>query len=376
MNRKKESIHSISETIKVCLNSNLAFAAYKLPEETGQNLIIQKESRIKYIKNLSNVSELKGFLISPFLQSDKNRMFLIQPDFYFKENVSDKDYCSLKKINHPAKNNPEIIHPIEVSELEFLQQIESITDAIRKNVIQKAVLSRVKIIEGHFENQLVELFSKLCNSFPNAFVYLFKADEHFWMGATPEPFARLKNNIFRTSSVAGTRENTEEFQQFKNWRSKEREEQQFVSDHISRTLEAAHWTNISHQGPYVKKAGNMVHLRTDFTTNINEVNGNIGYLLESLHPTPAVCGYQTKEALEIIESIEKHDREYYSGFLGPVGLENAISLFVNLRCMRIYESFLSLFTGAGITIDSIPKDEWKETEMKSRTLLSAINTMN
>jgi isochorismate synthase len=205
---------------------------------------------------------------------------------------------------------------------------------------------------------------------------LFKADEHFWMGATPEPFARLKDNVFQTSSVAGTRENTEEFQEFENWQNKEREEQQFVSDHIRRTLKTANWTNITHQGPYVKKAGNMVHLRTDFTTNINEVNGNIGYLLERLHPTPAVCGYQTKEALGIIESIEKHDREYYSGFLGPVGLENAISLFVNLRCMRISKSFLSLFTGAGITIDSIPDEEWKETEMKSRTLLSAINTMN
>lgn len=376
MSRIKESVHSISETIRVCLTNNLAFAAYKLPEETGQNLIIQKESRIEFIETLSNVSKLKGFLISPFLQSGKNRMFLIQPDFYGKGNVSDKDYCSLKKINHSSGNYPELIHPTEVSKLEFLQQIESIAGAIRENRIQKAVLSRVKIIEGYFVDQLTEIFSKLCNSFPNAFVYLFKAGGHFWMGATPEPFARLKDNVFQTSSVAGTRENTEEFQQFENWKNKEREEQRFVTDHIRRVLKTANWTNILHSGPYVKKAGNMLHLRTDFTTHINDVNGNIGHLLESLHPTPAVCGFPTKEALEIIESIEKHDREYYSGFLGPVGLENEISLFVNLRCMRISESYLSLFTGAGITLDSIPEDEWQETEMKSSTLLSAINTMN
>ena len=99
-------------------------------------------------------------------------------------------------------------------------------------------------------------------------------------------------------------------------------------------------------------------------------------IIENLHPTPAVCGFHTKEALRIIQSTEKHDRQYYSGFLGPVGMENCISLFVNLRCMRIAGNYLSLFTGAGITKDSVPNKEWKETEMKAVTLLSAINTMN
>lgn len=376
MSRIKESVQSIIETIAVCLKNNLTFAAYRMPELAEQNLIIQKNPEIKYIENLSNISSLKGFLVSPFLQSAKNRTFLIQPDFYFKGNVSDKDSGSLGETIKSLKINLDFTHPNEVSKTEFLQQVESIKEAIKENKIQKAVLSRVKIVEGNFEKQLPELFSKLCKSFPNAFVYLFKADGHFWMGATPEPFALLKNNTFQTSSVAGTRENTEKFLQFENWQNKERQEQQYVSDHIRRILKAANLPNIFHHGPYVKKAGNMVHLRTDFTTNINSVNGNIGYLLERLHPTPAVCGYPTKEALKIIESIEKHDREYYGGFLGPLGLEDTISLFVNLRCMRISESFLSLFTGAGITLDSIPDDEWEETEMKAGTLLSAINTLN
>jgi len=374
--RVKESVHKISKTIRVCLNNNLTFAAYRLPEKAEQNLIVQKDSEIKYIDNLSNITELKGFFVAPFLQTEKNRMFLIQPDYYFKGNISEKEFYNLSKIKNQVRNNIESTFENEVPKTEYLEQVESIIKAIKENKIEKAVLSRIKIVKGKFEEQLPALFSKLCDSFPNAFAYLFKADGHFWMGATPEPFAFLKNNTFQTSSVAGTRENTERYLQLKNWGSKEKKEQQYVSDHISRILKNENWPILSCLGPYVKKAGNLFHLRTDFTTNIAEVNGNVGYVLEKLHPTPAVCGYPTNDARQIIESIEKHNREYYSGFLGPVGLENAITLFVNLRCMRISETYLSLYTGSGITIDSIPEDEWQETEMKTDTLLSAIKNIS
>jgi isochorismate synthase len=192
------------------------------------------------------------------------------------------------------------------------------------------------------------------------------------MGATPEPFAFLKNNIFQTSSVAGTKENTEKYQWIENWGNKEKQEQQYVSDHIDQVLQTSHWENIVHHGPYVKQAGNLLHLRTDFTTIANVVNGNVGDLLNNLHPTPAVCGSPTREALDIICSVEKHDREYYAGFLGPVGLENPIMLFVNLRCMQIAGSHLILYAGGGITLESNPVDEWYETEIKTGTLLSVI----
>lgn len=372
----KESVHSISQTIKVCLENNLCFAAYRLPEQAEQNLIVQKDSEIKYINNLSNITELKGFLVAPFLQTDKNPMFLIQPDFYFEGEISEQAFSDLEKLENPKHHLDRKNLEQEITKEEYLQQAEAFINAIKENIIEKAVLSRTKIIDGQFEKKLPLLFTKLCESFPNAFVYLFKAEGHFWMGATPEPFASLKDNTFQTSSVAGTKENTEKYLQLENWGEKERKEQQYVSDHISRILKSEKWTNVSSFGPYVKKAGNMFHLRTDFTANVAEVNGNVGYLLTKLHPTPAVCGYQTEAAIKIIDSVEKHDRQYYSGFLGPVGMENAISLFVNLRCMRISKSFLSLYTGSGITIDSVPNDEWQETEMKTETLLSAIRNIS
>jgi isochorismate synthase len=376
MSQTKTSVKSIGETISVCLNNNLTFAAYRLPNQTGQRLIVQKKSGMKKVTSLSNINGLKGFLVAPFLQSDKNHMFIINPDFYIRGEISGEQFDSISEIMHPAQKSKIQPLPHEVSKNEYLMQIEEIIKVIKTKKIQKVVLSRVKLVNSINEELLPNVFVKLCDLFPRAFVYVFKTDNHFWMGATPEPFAFLDNNVFQTSSVAGTKENNEKFLGIENWGTKEKQEQNFVSEHIDKVLQTNHWDNIVQNGPYVDKAGNLLHLRTDFTSSANFMNGNVGNLLDNLHPTPAICGSPTKEALDVICSVEKQDREYYGGFLGPVGLENPILLFVNLRCMQISGSHLILYSGGGITIDSNPVDEWYETEIKTGTLLSVINNFS
>lgn len=375
MSRIKTSVKSIGETISVCLENNLTFGAYRLPNQTEQKLVIQKDLDVEKLTNLSGVTNLKGFLVAPFVRSDKNPMFIIKPDFYFINEIPGNQFDELIKIKHPVTDSNFKSSPNVVSKSEYLKQVESITHSIQQKGIEKVVLSRIKLVDGNYKRFLADIFLKLCKLFPNAFVYVFKTEDHFWMGATPEPFAFLKNNLFQTSSVAGTKENIEKFRWIENWGKKEKQEQHYVSTHINRVLQTSNWDNVAHHGPYVDKAGNVLHLRTDFTTRANVINGNVGTLLNNLHPTPAICGSPTNDAMEIIRSVEKHDREYYGGFLGPVGMKNPLELFVNLRCMQITDSQLVLYTGGGLTLDSNPVDEWYETEIKAGTLLSVIKNI-
>lgn len=372
----KISVKSVGDTISVCLKNNLTFAAYRLPNQTAQALMVQENRDAEELTNLSDVTSLKGFLVAPFLRSERNRMFVIKPDFYFSGEVPDEQFDKISNIKYPSHEIKSFTRPYQVTKKEYLQQIETIMNVIKTGKIQKAVLSRIKLVNSVNEKFLPAIFLKLCELFPRAFVYAFKTENHFWMGATPEPFAFLKNNFFHTSSVAGTKENSEKFLGIENWGNKEKQEQHFVSEHIDKVLQSNHWENIEQHGPYVQQAGNVLHLRTDFISKANVSNGNVGDLLNNLHPTPAICGSPTKEALEIIHIVENHDREYYGGFLGPVGMQNPIMLFVNLRCMQITGSRLVLYSGGGITIDSKPEDEWYETEIKAGTLLSVIKNVS
>jgi isochorismate synthase len=96
-------------------------------------------------------------------------------------------------------------------------------------------------------------------------------------------------------------------------------------------------------------------------------------LLLKLHPTPAVGGIPKNASLEFIKANEGYDREFYSGFLGPMDPKKGSRLYVNLRCLQLLEKDALLYAGAGITAGSNPESEWDETEHKLRTLLHPLS---
>ncbi|MGV3639265.1 MAG: chorismate-binding protein, partial [Adhaeribacter sp.] len=67
-----------------------------------------------------------------------------------------------------------------------------------------------------------------------------------------------------------------------------------------------------------------------------------------------------------------YDRAYYSGFLGPVQVDGESHIYVNLRCMQLFEQAALLYAGAGITAESEPEKEWLETDMKMDTMYRII----
>jgi isochorismate synthase len=143
-----------------------------------------------------------------------------------------------------------------------------------------------------------------------------------------------------------------------------------VTDYISERITSCGVTQIEKDGPSTAKAGNVVHLKTTFKFAADG-NVGVGMLVDTLHPTPAVCGLPKEEAQQYIIETEQHDREYYTGFAGVVSSNKEAELYVNLRCMKVAQQ-LSLFAGGGITAKSVGEREWMETNHKLRTLQSII----
>lgn len=363
---------SVYQAVKICLEKNLVFAAYRLPNSKSPEIVIQRSDKIKLVYEGESYFDLKGFLVTPFSADSNCPSFLIESDIYGQEVISSSDYDSLKTYDFfPIQSDSSHI-PDSVSHNEYISQIDQILKHIETGNFEKVVLSRVKNIDGNYVPLLGKIFARLTESYPNAFVYIFNAGPHLWIGATPEPLLKAKNGTMYTVSLAGTRPFNEQNLNIGAWNSKERLEQEYVTRYISKVLSKFNLVDVDLEGPYTKQAGNLVHLRTDFSFRSTELKNCLGEFLRNLHPTPAVCGMPRKESLELISSLEKHQREYYAGFLGPLGLNDRLSLFVNLRCMKVLENNLSLFIGGGITADSMPEDEWIETEMKAETLLSVI----
>jgi isochorismate synthase len=363
---------SVSEVLELSLQKKIHFAVYRLPGREDVTFIAQPDNELEELKDLSEISEDRGFLVAPFSCGSGDKTYLIRPDIVFKNSPSLTDLEQLKSISVISKNGVAHVSPEETQKDDYIGQIEHTIERIKAGEYEKVVLSRVKRIDGIFSKHLAKIFNLLCESYPNAFVYLLHFKEHCWAGASPEPLIFSKANQLVTVSLAGTRPYTEENLDITNWNKKERDEQEYVTRYIENILGDYHIIDYQKIGPYTKKAGKILHLRTDFIFDSGSVGDKLPALITALHPTSAVCGMPMEESLQFLKKIEKHNREYYTGYLGPVGIEEGLQLFVNLRCMKVLENQLALYVGGGITIDSIPEDEWEETEIKAETLLSIL----
>jgi len=347
------------------LGSGFAFSPFHNPEGT-ESLFLNADIHYIFKKNSLTEELHESHSPSPM---DENLNLLL--------NFSDNS----KKISSKTKQIPE---PSPTKKVHFLEMVEQAIDSILKGEFQKVVLSRTKQISLPQSLNQVELFDELCRTYPSAFVSMVSIPHLniVWIGASPETLVHIDaQGIFRTMALAGTQS---AFDHNGNlikpseaiWRQKEIEEQSFVTRYIINCLKKIRVREFEEEGPKTVIAGNLMHLRTEIIIDTKAINFPqlASVMLDLLHPTSAVCGMPKDTATQFILQHENYDREFYSGFLGPVNMipsleqEAESHLFVNLRTMKIQDNQAILYAGCGITADSNPEKEWTETEIKTQTL--------
>lgn len=367
---------TLIEALEISLQKKLTFAIYRLPVHHDVTFVLQRDNDLAEVNDFSEIPPEGGFLISPFSASPLEKSYLISPDLVFKKDISVSDLNKIKNIPDVSMNGAAHLSPVETEKDDYIRNVEDTIDRIKAGEYEKVVISRVKKVDGSFSNYLNKIFQLLSESYPHSFVYLMHFKDHCWAGASPEPLIFSEMDKFITVSLAGTRPYSEKNLDISQWNHKERLEQEYVTRYIERILNEYGVKTYRKIGPYTKKAAQLLHLRTDFIFDVQSVGDKLPALIKALHPTSAVCGMPKEKSLNLIKQIEKHNREYYAGYLGPVGIDGGVHLFVNLRCMKVLENQLALFVGGGITVESVPAEEWEETEIKADTLLSILNQIH
>lgn len=263
-------------------------------------------------------------------------------------------------ISNEALNDDTTNSSAETKE-EYCNTLQQVIEVIKENNLPKLVYSRRKIFTNFHTINYTESFKNLCKSYPNAFRYLFNDGKNAWMGAFSEVLGKFNKTTheFETMALAGTLPVSEE------WSEKEIEEQKPVTNYIQSIL-TNYSDTIDQSETYDHISGNIKHLRTDFKTSIKPED--LDKIIQDLHPTPAVCGIPKDFCNENIRKYEKFSREFYAGYI-KVETDESILYFVNLRCARLYKDSVHVFVGGGITAQSDPEKEWRETELKSEAIL-------
>lgn len=281
----------------------------------------------------------------------------------FEGDLKEISFSDFQNLNFLSSNlSSELFDFQEEKQVEYQQKLENVIDFIKENNLSKLVISRRKLVD--FEGLSVDLnqtLLNLCESYPNAFVYFFIKDDRCWIGAFSEVLGKFnkKTSEFETMSLAGTLPVEE------SWTSKELEEQKPVTLFIKNILKNLA-SEVNESETYDHISGNIKHLRTDFKAKIEKFD--LENLIAELHPTPAVCGIPKDFCQKAIENFETHPRKFYAGYI-QVETAQTIQYFVNLRCAEFFKNAALIYVGGGITAESSPEKEWKETELKSQAIL-------
>lgn len=346
----------VLQKINYQYKNKLPFSVYSLPNSDTITCYFQNSKST----SLTDCFASKGMIFAPF-EIDKTLCCISESD------------SEIVTVNFPKEFITQEEITIEENEVDFLKHIKLVATArevIKNKKASKIVVSRKKELEMK-SFKIDVLINRLFNVFSNTYRYIwYHPDTGLWCGATPEVLVKTEGLSFTTMALAGTQKVNGK--RPPDWTSKEIKEQQYVTDAITTSLQRV-TSVVKISKTYDQIAGSVAHLRTDITGVLKNGKATLATIAKALHPTPAICGTPTKFSREFIRSHEGYDREYYTGYTGPVNPEdNDSQLFVNLRCLKIENSIASLYVGGGITIDSEPEMEWEETKNKMQTMLQVL----
>ncbi len=179
-------------------------------------------------------------------------------------------------------------------------------------------------------------------------------------GATPEMLVRRERGLVTSRVLAGTIRRTGDdahdlaLAATLARSSKDLEEHEFAVRSVADAL-APHCLSMNvPESPFVLHLPNVMHLATDVTGVLDDPTTSLG-LAAALHPSAAVGGTPTDDAVALIGELEGMDRGRYAGPVGWMDADGDGEWGIALRSAEYDGRRVRLFAGCGIVADSRPR---------------------
>lgn len=261
---------------------------------------------------------------------------------------------------------------------EWEDLISRIHGAIKGGAFEKLVAARIAKVRLPAIRDDLEVVSRL-RAETGCTRFCFRRDHATFLGATPECLFTKKGDSLETQALAGTTMSTgsmfpEQSMQSRRLLASQKDalEHAHVVREITHALETLGAEVDAPATPTLQKIRDIIHLSTPITANLSKAIA-APELLSALHPTPAVGGVPTKDAAKWIVANEAQPRGWYTGAVGWLAHNGDSVFMVAIRCALLRSTEAAVFTGAGIVADSDPGAEYRETQLKQRPMLRALD---
>lgn len=260
---------------------------------------------------------------------------------------------------------------------DWKQLVQDTVDTIAQGAYEKVVLARSVQVDFQRSIDIGQVLERLRAAYPAACTVAVARDDACLIAATPERLVGVRSGIVRASGLAGTTRRgateTEDDQigQALLDSPKNRHEHAVVVDMLRAAFSELCVDTYAPAEPRLVKLSNLQHLYTPVSGRLLPPFTLLD-LVARLHPTPAVGGLPRTDALEYLRANEGLDRGWYAAPVGWLDARGEGDFAVALRSGVLRDDQAVLFAGVGVVQDSVPDDEYAETNLKLRPMLGAL----
>lgn len=322
-------------------------------------ILFKKDESYFLISNFFSESFSFEQNFADFLENEANLIY----DLEERLNLNNNKQTTLREI----KNDSEIS--------EWNNKVVSVLKEMKQDNIEKVVISRRVVCDIDSNINWYTIFEQLNHDFTSCANFLYKSGKSIFFGSTPEVLIKFSENEYTTEALAGSIKRGSSLQEDQNLENelleseKNNVEHTAVIDYIKKSIHPYTDSFNSDKNPVVKKLPNIQHLQTSLSGTLKSKE-HIFKVVATLFPTPAVCGIPKEKSLNIIRQNEDFDRGLFSGIIGWFNADYYGEFFVTIRSALIKDNKLYAYAGCGIVEGSDPKEEFDETLLKLKPILS------
>ena len=267
------------------------------------------------------------------------------------------------------------LHPGTVPGADYRDAVAAAVIRIRSRELSKVVLARELVGQLPDGADIRRMIDVLAVGYPDCWTFAVDG----FIGSSPETLVTVDVGSVTARVLAGSAArgldaaSDEEAAIALATSTKDQDEHRYAVQSVLASLRSHSPNVMASEIPFTLKLPNVWHLASDIEGDLVDGSTSLD-LIGSLHPTAAVAGTPTTDALRVIGELEPFDRGRYAGPVGWVGADGDGEWAVAVRSAQFEkDGRVTAYAGAGIVAESVPERELLETRMKFRPIVEALD---
>ncbi|HDX9493916.1 anthranilate synthase component I [Bacillus thuringiensis] len=272
----------------------------------------------------------------------------------------------------PKKKN----EAVAFTEAGFMKAVERIQEYIGNGDVFQVNLSTRQ--ERTLQTHPLEIYTSLRKINPSPYMGYLELGDFQIVSASPELLIKKQGQEVSTRPIAGTRSRGANEQEDQDLARELIENEKERAEHVMLVdLERNDLGRVCKYGTVevdefmvIEKYSHVMHIVSNVRGEVEEDKDAFD-LVKAVFPGGTITGAPKIRTMEIIEELEPVRRGIYTGSIGWIGYSGDTELNIVIRTLLAKDGQAHVQAGAGIVIDSNPKNEYKESLKKAIALWRA-----